>query len=33
MAAWGYGVFDDDTAYDFIDEIITGTKTFLNLDF
>ena len=21
MGAWGYGIFDDDTAYDYVDEI------------
>jgi hypothetical protein len=28
MGAWNYGIFDDDTAYDFVDEIKENAKAF-----
>ncbi len=28
MGAWGYGIFDDDTAYDFTDEIKSDARAF-----
>ena len=33
MGAWNYGVFDDDTAYDFTDEIIIDAKEFFTKSF
>lgn len=33
MGAWNYGVFDDDTAYDFTDEIIIDAKLFFTHSF
>ncbi|SFW40325.1 DUF4259 domain-containing protein [Cellulophaga fucicola] len=33
MGAWDYGIFDDDTAYDFTDEIKTDAKTFFKSSF
>ncbi|MCC9062891.1 DUF4259 domain-containing protein [Flavobacterium piscisymbiosum] len=33
MGAWDYGIFDDDTAYDFFDEIREDARTFFNSSF
>lgn len=33
MGAWNYGIFDDDTAYDFIDEIRTTPLSFFKTSF
>lgn len=33
MGAWDYGIFDDDTAYDFTDEIKTDAKAFFKTSF
>ncbi len=33
MGAWDYGIFDDDTAYDFDDEIMEDAKTFFRHSF
>jgi len=33
MGAWGYGIFDDDTAYDFTDDIKTDARAFFKSSF
>lgn len=33
MGAWDYGIFDDDTAYDFTDEIKSDAKDFFKSSF
>ncbi|KAB2818227.1 DUF4259 domain-containing protein [Phaeocystidibacter marisrubri] len=33
MGAWDYGIFDDDTAYDFFDEIESDAKGFFKRSF
>ncbi|KAF2079496.1 DUF4259 domain-containing protein [Flavobacterium sharifuzzamanii] len=33
MGAWDYGIFDDDTAYDFFDEITENAQTFFKSSF
>lgn len=33
MGAWNYGIFDDDTAYDFVEEIKTAPKSFFKNSF
>ena len=33
MGAWNYGIFDDDTAYDFTDEIKSDAKEFFKSSF
>jgi len=33
MGAWDYGIFDDDTAYDFTDEITSGAGEFFKASF
>lgn len=33
MGAWDYGIFDDDTAYDFTDEIKSNAKEFFKSSF
>ncbi len=33
MGAWDYGIFDDDTAYDFTDEIKSDAKEFFKSSF
>ena len=33
MGAWDYGIFDDDTAYDFTDEIKSNPKEFFKSSF
>jgi len=33
MGAWSYGIFDDDTAYDFVDEIKTDPIAFFKSSF
>ncbi|MCP4138174.1 MAG: DUF4259 domain-containing protein [bacterium] len=33
MGAWDYGIFDDDTAYDFVDEIKGDAKNFFKSSF
>jgi len=33
MGAWDYGIFDDDTAYDFFDEIKSDAKKFFKCSF
>ncbi len=33
MGAWDYGIFDDDTAYDFTDEIKSNAKEFFKTSF
>jgi hypothetical protein len=33
MGAWDYGIFDDDTAYDFNDEIKTNAEEFFTTSF
>lgn len=33
MGAWDYGIFDDDTAYEFVDEIKTDAKEFFKSAF
>jgi len=33
MGAWNYGIFDDDTAYDFTDEIKSNAKEFFKSSF
>ena len=30
MGAWNYGVFDDDTAYDALDDLIESSKNLLH---
>ncbi|MDR0228776.1 MAG: DUF4259 domain-containing protein [Flavobacteriaceae bacterium] len=33
MGAWGYGIFDDDTTYDFTEEISTDARAFFITSF
>ena len=33
MGAWSFGIFDDDTAYEFTGEIINDAKSFFKASF